>query len=119
MGRPSTLDVDETAAVVKYFGSIRPEGGSVDRETLQVLAKEAVKKNRGLNSGEVKGVYFNDSWSRDFKHRQGWIWRSGDTDRKPSTIADIVEDNKWRKFVQDVFDNPSHHGILCLQTPLP
>ena len=76
-----------------------------------MLATEVIQTSRLLNSGELKGVCFNEMWARDFKRWQGWRWKSADTDRKPSTSADIVEDNKWRKLVLDVFDNPDHHGI--------
>jgi len=37
--RPAASDADKNAAVLTYFGSVRPEGGSVDCETLKVLAK--------------------------------------------------------------------------------
>jgi|UniRef100_A0A7S4GEQ1 hypothetical protein len=55
--------------------------------------------------------YLNDSWVGDFKWRQGWTWRSTDTDRPPTTLADLVQDNKWRLYVADVFDNPTTHVI--------
>jgi hypothetical protein len=109
MGRPPKLTPEETAAVAKYFSGTRSEGAVIDAEALLVIAKHVLKTAQG--STALDATYFNESWARDFKRRQGWSRRGGDTDRRPSSIADTVEDNKWRRFVQDVFENPAAHGI--------
>ena len=109
IGRPPKFTPEETAAVAKYFFGTRSEGAVINAEALLVLSKHVLKTARGSNA--LDATYFNQSWARDFKRRQGWSRRGGDTDRRPSTIADTVEDNKWRRFVQDVFENLAAHGI--------
>ena len=74
---------DEDAALVKYFAAVRPEGASLDRETLQVLAQEVIHKSWGGSEGELQNIYFDDTWARDSKRRKGWTWRGCDTDRRP------------------------------------
>ena len=110
MGRPSTLTAEENAAVVvKYFDGTRAEGAKLNEDGILVMAQQVVRACRGSNA--LANLYFNESWARDFKRRQGWTWRTGNTDRRPSIVADTIVDNKWRKFVQNVFLHPALHGI--------
>ena len=55
---------------------------------------------------------FGASYGSDWKRRKGLSFRRGNTDRRPSTVADILADDEWRCLVQDVFENPKNHGLL-------
>ena len=70
-----------------------------------------MKKSRPHLEG-IDAPSFDAEWSRDWKRRFQLSWRSGDTDRRESTLADIVSDNAWRKQLIDVFENPANHGIV-------
>ena len=111
IGRPGKLTHEESTALKTYFDDVRAEGASVDRECIALLAKDLVAKSRPYLAPECTPS-FDANWARDFKRRYDMTWRSGDTDRAPSTCADIVADNEWRRQLLDVFANPAAHGII-------
>ena len=111
IGRPGKLSHEESTALKTYFDDVRAEGASVDRECIGLLVKDLVAKSGPYLAPECTSS-FDANWARDFKRRYDMTWRSGDTDRAPSTCADIVADNEWRRQVLDVFANPAAHGII-------
>ena len=110
VGRPTKLTPVEDVALEQFFSKVREEGGLIDREGIVVMAHEVIRKNRPeLTIEEVPT--FGDSHARDYKRRKGWSFRAGTTDRRPSTILDILQDSEWRRLVLDVFENPRKHSI--------
>ena len=69
-----------------------------------------MKKSRPHLEG-IDAPSFDAEWSRDWKRRFNLEYRSGDTDRRASTLADIVANNRWRQQLTDVFKNLANHGI--------
>ena len=82
----------------------------MDREAVTVLVAKLMEKTRSHLPVEEMPC-FTEAWPRDWKRRKGFPWRENDTYRRPSTIADISEDNQWRRLVLDVFNNPEAHGL--------
>ena len=59
---------------------------SVHQESIALVAKEVFRIIRSDGEGFML-PYLNDLWVRDFMRRQGWIWRSTDTDCPPQYIS--------------------------------
>ena len=71
VGRPSFLRPEEKAELRKYFDGVRNEGGSVDRETMSVLADTVVEKMRP-HTPKHEHPYFSADWAHKWLQKVEW-----------------------------------------------
>ena len=87
------------------------EGGSVDRETMSMLA-DTVAEKMCPHTPKHEHPYFSAEWAHKWLQKENHTWHKPTTERPPSTIGDLMLDNAWRDELERVIEDPRRFGIV-------
>ena len=114
-GTNSVLSRTEEETILKFIKELKYEAAVIDLDTNAALGRTVPERSHGPGLAPVLDRQCAANFRR--RHKMGYLKTIG-TERLPSTVSDLALDNKWRRDLLDLVEQPQKYGV-CIPEDEP